>query len=186
MKIFYLVKKKKPEVKPVVKTEPTTYVTTFRQIAPGMKDMPEIYIWEEFMKAEGLYDGALDFVFGPKLEKATREWQKRNKDWITGKPLSVDCVVGPACWRSAMHMKGSQSGSKITFILREKLPGEHGTTCRFTQKVEKARGMYAIGIDDDNGPKNQAGNIAYKTARGFRERSGKITVEMLRDMCGGC
>lgn len=186
VKVFYLIRKEKPEVKPVVKTDPTTYVTTFRQIKYGDKDMPEIYIWKEFMIAEGIYSGKLDFTFDAELDKATRAWQKSHTDWETKKPLSVDGVVGPCSWRRAMHMKGSQNGSKITFILREKFPGEHGTTCRFTQKVERARGMYKAAIDDDNGNANQAGNVAYKTARGFKERSGKITVEMLRDMCGGC
>ncbi|MCQ2501883.1 MAG: phage tail tip lysozyme, partial [Lachnospiraceae bacterium] len=186
VKVFYLIRKEKPEVKPVVKTDPTTYVTTFRQIKYGDKNMPEIYIWKEFMIAEGLYSGKLDFTFDAELDKATRTWQKSHTDWETKKPLAVDGVVGPCSWRRAMHMKGSQNGSKITFILREKFPGEHGTTCRFTQKVERARGMYKAAIDDDNGNANQAGNVAYKTARGFKERSGKITVEMLRDMCGGC
>lgn len=186
VKVFYVAKKQKSETKLKNKTDPTSYLTTFRQIEPGMEGMPEIYIWEEQMTAAGYYDGAFDFSFGPKLTKATEKWQKDNVDWITKKPLEVDCKVGPDSWRTAMHMTGTQNGSEISFILREKEVGETGATCRFVQNVEKARGFYFAEVDDSNGNHNAAGNIAYKTARGFKEQSGKITVQMLKDMCGGC
>lgn len=185
VKVFYAVKKKKSAEPIPNKTAPTSYVTTFRQIKYGDKDMPEIYIWKEFMIAEGRYSGKLDFVFDAELDKVTRKWQETHTDWTTKKPLAVDGVVGPCSWKRAMHMTGSPSGSKISFILREKEVGETGTTCRFAQKVEKARGMYGAAIDNSNGNKNAAGNIAYKKARGFKEISGKITCEMLKDMCGG-
>lgn len=185
VKVFYAIKKKKTEAVIKNKTTPTSYLTTFRQIRKGDNGMPEIYIWKEFMIAEGLYSGKLDFVFDEGLDKATRTWQKKHTDWITKEPLGVDGVVGPCSWRRAMHMKGSQDGAKISFILREKKVGETGATCRFTQKVEKARGFYNIAIDDINGPGNSAGNDAYCKARKLPDPKGRITVSMLTDMCGG-
>lgn len=187
VKVFYLIKKNgAPAPVQVPAPDPRAYRCTFKQIEPGMQDMPEIYIWQELMTAAGYYNLPLDFSFGPALADATLRWKRDHVSWIQKTPFEQNPIVTPAVWRAAMHMTGSRNGSEISFILRAKEIGETGTTCRFVQNIAKARGFYPSDIDDSCGMKNAEANIEYKKALGFSETSGAITIDLLKDMCGGC
>jgi len=61
--------------------------------------------WQHFLLGQELLDGAVDGVFGPLTETATKAFQKKRK-------LTVDGMVGPQTLAAALQT-GLASGSPI-------------------------------------------------------------------------
>ena len=73
-----------------VETKPTT------EPMPTLKkgDRNEyVRHWQLFLNLSGYNCGAADGIFGPKTEKAVKEWQKAHD-------LKADGIIGPKTWAS--------------------------------------------------------------------------------------
>lgn len=64
---------------------------TVRQVMIGDKGL-DVYLVQEILIAEGLYQGSLDMSFGPATQKAVKDYQKK-----VG--IAVDGIAGPATFR---------------------------------------------------------------------------------------
>lgn len=62
-------------------------------------------LFQEIMKARGLYDGELDWQYGPKCEKACKAYQKqRNTETGNKNFLTVDGQCGENTWKDLLGL----------------------------------------------------------------------------------
>lgn len=196
VKIFYLIKK------PTAKVEPTkaTTTTTTKKVETSVKiKFPEIkmgnttkdsfvYLWEECMMSfydkngKPYYNGKLDGLFGSKLYDATIRWQKDTKD-LDGKPLSVDGRPGVNSWQRALMMRGTVSGSSVTFEFKQCELGKTSDTVRLVQIVLRAHNMYSGKLDKQYGGGTSNGVKEYQKKFNISPVDGIAGVVTINAMC---
>lgn len=119
-------------------TEPdSTYSFRVKEIRLGDKGK-DVFLLQRLLKARGLYKG-LDYNYGPRVEKAVKEYQKSAK-------LKVDGVCGPATWTAILDLPGD-----VKTVKEVKL-GDKGKDVYLVQQLLAATSFYAGALDMSYGP----------------------------------
>ncbi len=78
---------------PAVQSQRPAFPGTLRRSSSQKSPDPSVKMLQVQLGKRGLTFGTADGLFGPKVEAAVKEWQRRSK-------LTVDGIVGPKTWAS--------------------------------------------------------------------------------------
>src|SRR6266567_811199 len=89
----------------------------------------DVSAWQQFLVDQGLYNGAIDGIYGPLTAQGTRDYQ-------TNKGLGVDGVVGPRTFSQAVLDGFEPPGGRVA------VPGmDASVDCRAFASCIAATGM---------------------------------------------